>query len=77
MTLKELYNKAKEQPRPDTPANVFVRKVAAVTKKSEIAVRRWLSGESQPDALTQEVLAKHFGATPEALFPTNNLDRHV
>ena len=28
MTLKELYNKAKEQPRPDTPANVFVRKVA-------------------------------------------------
>lgn len=69
MTLKELYNKAKEQPRPDTPANAFVREVAAVTKKSEIAVRRWLSGESQPDALTQEVLALHFGTTPDILFP--------
>ena len=33
MTLKELYNKAKEQPRPDTPANVFVRKVHLTFEK--------------------------------------------
>lgn len=69
MTLKELYNKAKGQPKPDTPANAFVREVAAVTKKSEIAVRRWLSGEATPDLLTQEVLARHFGTTPGILFP--------
>lgn len=73
MTLKELYNKAKEQPKPDTPANAFVREVAMVTKKSEVAVRRWLcAGETsaEPDALTKEVLARHFNTSVEDLFPT-------
>lgn len=70
MTLKELYAKAKEQPKPDTPANAFIREVASVTKKSEIAVRRWLSeGGVEPDALTKDVLARHFGTTTQELFP--------
>ena len=71
MTLKELYQKAKRQPSPMTPANAFVKEVADVTKKSEVAVRRWLSTENpvMPDALTQEVLAKHFKTSPEELFP--------
>lgn len=70
MTLKELYAKAKEQPKPDTPANAFIREVASVTKKSEIAVRRWLSeGGIEPDALTKDVLARHFGTTAQELFP--------
>ena len=72
MTLKELYNRAKEQPKPDTPANAFIREVAAVTKKSEIAVRRWLADGTTscvPDALTQEVLANHFNTTASELFP--------
>lgn len=70
MTLKELYAKAKEQPKPDTPANAFIKEVASVTKKSEIAVRRWLSeGGVEPDALTKDVLARHFGTTTQELFP--------
>ncbi len=75
MTLKEMYSKAKRSQKPkkpDTPAAAFIKQVAAVTKKSEIAVRRWLSdGDTAcaPDALTQEVLAKHFDTTPEELFP--------
>lgn len=69
MTLKELYNRAKVQPKPETPATVFIREVADVTKKSEVAVRRWISGEVVPDALTQEVLARHFDTTPAELFP--------
>ncbi|MDE7146358.1 MAG: hypothetical protein K2O30_09470 [Duncaniella sp.] len=43
-----------------------------MTKKSEVAVRRWLSngnGCCVPDALTQEALASHFNTTPEELFP--------
>lgn len=72
MTLLELYQNAKNQARPVAPATAFVREVAAVTKKSELAVRRWLSGESEPDALTKCVLAKHFGTSPEALFPAGN-----
>lgn len=65
MTLRELYNEAKKEP---TPAVAFIQEVMAVTKKTEITVRRWLAGEVQPDALTKDVLAKHFGTTPEELF---------
>lgn len=75
MTLKEMYLEASKRKRqlPPTPGQAFIDEVAAVAKKSEIAVRRWfINGKtaSIPDALTQEVLAKHFNSTPEELFPT-------
>lgn len=73
MTLLEHYQQAKNQVRPVAPATAFVREVADVTKKSELAVRRWLSGETEPDALTQEVLAKHFNTTSSELFPPKNV----
>ena len=66
LSLKQLYDKVLSKPAPGLS---FVKEVANVTKKSEPAVRRWLSGAATPDALTQEVLAKHFKTTPEALFP--------
>lgn len=72
MTFKELYAQKKKQPRPEAPGTAFVKEIAAVTKKSELAVRRWLSEAdtaSVPDALTQEVLARHLHTTPEELFP--------
>lgn len=72
MTLKELYAEAKKAPKPDTPANAFVKEIAELTKKSEIAVRRWLTDSDaycRPDALTQEVLAQHFNSTTDELFP--------
>ncbi len=72
MTFKELYANAKRQPKPDTPANAFVREIAEVTKKSEVAVRKWLYGDATPDALTQATLASHFNTTPEELFPSAN-----
>lgn len=65
MTLKELYLEARKKP---TPAVAFIKEVMAVTHKSEISVRRWLSGEVMPDELTCAVLAQHFGCTPEELF---------
>lgn len=71
MTLTERYEQAKRQNKPLAPATAFVLEVANVTKKSEIAVRRWLGGQAIPDALTKEVLAKHFGTTPEELFPNS------
>lgn len=72
MTLKEIYAQKKQQPRTAAPGTAFVREIASVTKKSELAVRRWLSDTetaSVPDALTQEVLARHLNTTPEELFP--------
>lgn len=76
MTLKELYNRenAKRRQLPPTPGQTFITEIARITKKSEIAVRRWLSDSKTscvPDALTQTVLAEHFNTTPEELFPTN------
>ena len=69
MTLIERYQNAKKQPRPIAPGVAFIREVAKVTKKSEVAVRRWISGEAEPDALTKEVLANHFKTSPTLLFP--------
>ena len=69
MTLLEKYQHAKNQQRPIAPATAFILKVASVTRKTELAVRRWLSGETEPDALTKEVLARHFNTTPQELFP--------
>lgn len=71
MTLKELYARAKNAPKTVAPGQAFINEVASVAKKSEIAVRRWLGGKAVPDALTQEVLAKHFNTTPDKLFPSN------
>lgn len=68
MTLTEMYElKLKE--RQPSPAITFLREVASLTHKGELAVRRWIKGETTPDPLTQEVLAKHFNTTPEELFP--------
>ncbi len=66
MTLKERYDEASKKP---TPRVAFVQEVMAVTQKTEITVRRWISGEVVPDALTRSVLAKHFNCKPEDLFP--------
>ena len=68
MTLAERYELIKAE-APISPARAFLQEVAEVTKKSELAVRRWISGETIPDALTQAVLAKHLKTTPEELFP--------
>lgn len=70
MTLTEMYESAKAQVKATTPAAAFIKEVAEVTKKSELSVRRWIAGDATPDALTQEVLARHFNTTPDALFPT-------
>lgn len=68
MTLKELYNEARKGP---TPGVAFIQDVMTVTRKTEVTVRRWLSGEVVPDALTRSVLARHFHTTPEKLFPNS------
>ena len=68
MTLSARYKKSKDS-RPVSPATAFVKEVMAVTKRGEIAVRRWIAGDAVPDRLTQDVLAAHFGTTAEELFP--------
>lgn len=73
MTFKEIYAQVKQRRKPEAPTVAFIREVCEVTKKTEPSVRRWLSDSESiacvPDALTQEVLARHFGTTPQELFP--------
>lgn len=66
MTLKERYNEERLKP---SPGVCFLMEVAEVTKRSLGTVRMWMIDAQIPDALTQQMLADHFGTTPEELFP--------
>ena len=50
-------------------AQVFVSEVAAVTKRSEMTVRMWLSGKQVPDELAQTMIAEKYKVSVESLFP--------
>lgn len=68
MTFKELYETEKAK---SEALSRFIDEVADLTKKHRITVMRWVREDNPivPDALTQEVLASHFGTTPGELFP--------
>lgn len=65
MTFKEIY----EGLDPTPPKTLWIRQIAELTKKSEMTVKMWLCGSRTPDALTQDVISKHFGIPAETLFP--------
>jgi len=65
-TFIELYNEAKSQP---TPAQKFISEVAAITHRSEVTVRMWLTGVQVPDELVKATIAEKFGVSAEGLFP--------
>ena len=71
MTFAEIYQQEKEKP---TPSQGFIEKIAELTSKSPLTVKRWVQPctSIQPDALTKKVLAEHFNTTPEELFPAKN-----
>lgn len=62
----ELY---KEEKRKLTPAQEFIRKVAEMTKRSESAVRFWVIGINEPDALCKSIISEKFGIDENVLFP--------
>lgn len=47
---------------------VLVKEVADLTKRSEITVRMWISGQQKPDRLAQEIIAQHYGVDVDTLF---------
>lgn len=69
MTFKELYDAEREK---SDALSRFIDEVAAVTKKHRVTVMRWVRDVNpiKPDELTQDVLSKHFGVSPEELFPS-------
>lgn len=67
MTFKELYLEEKNK---QTPAQIFLKEIAELTKRSKNTVRMWLQGRQEPDALAKSLIAERFGIDPETLFPT-------
>lgn len=65
-TFKNLYEDEKKKP---TAAQLFVSRVATLTKRSETTVRMWISGQQVPDELAKSVIAQEFGADINSLFP--------
>ena len=65
-TFRNLYEDEKNKP---TAAQLFVSRVATLTKRSEVTVRMWISGQQVPDELAKSVIAQEFGADVNSLFP--------
>lgn len=64
-TFRNLYEDEKKKP---TAAQLFVSRVATLTKRSETTVRMWISGQQVPDELAKSVIAQEFGADINSLF---------
>ena len=65
-TFRNIYEDEKKKP---TAAQLFVSRVATLTKRSETTVRMWISGQQVPDELAKSVIAQEFGADINSLFP--------
>ena len=66
MTFNDFYQQAKNE---QTAAQKFIADIAELTNRSEITVRKWLSGENVPDDETKQILAEYFNVNPQELFP--------
>lgn len=66
-TFLDFYNEARA--RRSKPSVEFINKIAEITNRQPITVRKWLSGENTPDINCQEIIANYLGAPREELFP--------
>ena len=66
MSFFEYYQTIKFQP---SPAATFVREIANLCERSEIAVRKWLAGENVPKLKEQMKIAAYLNIPVEELFP--------
>ena len=65
-SLQELYRDERNKP---TAAQSFVTRIARVTRKSEITVRFWRAGYTEPDVLTKKGIAQYLKKPISTLFP--------
>lgn len=70
MTFADLYYEARKKPHPSV---AFIAEIAEVTHRTQIAVRKWISGENTPDYNVQQIIAQHLNMPREQLFPKNEV----
>lgn len=72
MTFREYYQTLKYQP---SPAATFIKDIAALCNRAEIAVRKWLAGDAVPDMKVQMKISDYLKIPVEDLFP-KSLSNH-
>ncbi len=71
MNLREYYQSLKYQP---SPATSFIMEIASLCHRKEIAVRKWVAGETLPDRNVQEKISAFLNIPVEELFPKSVLN---
>lgn len=66
ISLAELY---KEKQSELSPAQKFVKELAAITQRSELTVRLWISGKHEPEPLVKRIIADSYDLDVNCLFP--------
>lgn len=72
-SLREIYFSLDNTP----PKKAFIQRIAQVTKRSESAVRCWISNAYEPDELAKEKLEEELGVPANVLFPDNKKESRV
>ncbi len=72
-SLRDIYFSLDNTP----PKKAFIQRIARVTKRSESAVRCWISNAYEPDDLAKERLEQELGIPAEVLFPGNKKKNRV
>lgn len=67
-SFQERFLEAKNQP---SPLQVFLNEVAKVTYRNPQTIKKWATGEIEPDGAIKSLLALHFNTKVEVLFPKN------
>ncbi len=69
-TFADFFKEAQSQKHPSV---AFIDKIAEITHRTPIAVRKWVTGENTPDYNCQEIISKFLGAPREQLFPPKRM----
>ncbi|MEY8608407.1 hypothetical protein AALM74_04415 [Parabacteroides segnis] len=72
-SLRDIYFSLDNTP----PKKAFIQRIARATKRSESAVRSWISNAYAPDDLAKEKLEQELGVPAEVLFPANKKESRV
>ena len=72
-SLRDIYFSLDNTP----PKKAFIQRIARVTKRSESAVRCWISNAYEPDDLAKERLEQELGIPAEVLFSGNKKKNRV
>ena len=66
MSFREYYQSLKYQP---SPAATFIKEIATLCDRAEIAVRKWLAGDAVPEMKVQIKISQFLNIPVEELFP--------